>query len=96
MRAWVVVAVVFSAVVVLWDILSLVGLLAGLITGLLLPDDPDKLPSNIMVGHTVGPFAYLVRRIRSYRSRRRERPFADRATPGTREPLRRNAASVTV
>jgi len=50
MRSWVVVAVVFSAVVVLWG--------SPILIGLLLPEDPDKLPPNIMVGHTVGPFPW--------------------------------------
>ena len=58
MRAWAVVAVVFSAVVVLWDVYLTLALLIGRLVGLLVPDDPDRLPSQIMVGHSAGPFPW--------------------------------------
>jgi hypothetical protein len=54
MRAWVVVAVVYAAVVVLWNVLSLVPLL----TTLLVAKYSDRFPSNVMVGHSAGPFPW--------------------------------------
>jgi hypothetical protein len=54
MRGWVVVAVVFAAMVVLWDVLSLVLLL---ITALASASS-DRLPSGVAVGHSVCPFPW--------------------------------------
>lgn len=58
MRAWVVVAVVFAVVVVLFDVLSMVILL----TTLLVAANSVRLPTNVMVGHSAGPvpWGYLI------------------------------------
>jgi hypothetical protein len=62
MRAWVVVAVVFAAVVVLWDVYFTLNLLIGLLVSLLVPADPD-LPSGFAFGYTqenaVAPFPWV-------------------------------------
>jgi hypothetical protein len=52
MRAWVVVAVVFASVVVLWNVYFTLNLLVGLLAGLLVPADPARPPSGVAVGHT--------------------------------------------
>ena len=56
MRARVVVAAVFAALVVLYDIPSLVLLL---ITALASPSS-DRLPSGVAVGYSAGPFPWGV------------------------------------
>jgi hypothetical protein len=52
MRGWAVVSVIFAAVVALWDVLSLVLLL---ITALASAAS-DRLPSNVALRHSAGPF----------------------------------------
>jgi hypothetical protein len=52
MRGWVVASVAFAALVVLWDVYSLVLLLITVLASAY----SDRLPSNVAVGHPVDPF----------------------------------------